>query len=56
LLAAASGAEAASNPVEITVQAGYHDVAKTGNRMPLTIDVTKSGPDVELSSWALWSR
>lgn len=47
LLAAASGAEAATNPVDITVQAGYHGVVKTGDWMPVTIDVTNGGPDVE---------
>jgi hypothetical protein len=47
LLAAASIAEAAGNPVAITVQAGYHGIVKTGEWMPVIVDVTNSGPDIE---------
>jgi hypothetical protein len=46
LLAAASAAQAASNPIAITVQAGYHGVVKTGEWMPVTVDITNSGPDM----------
>jgi hypothetical protein len=35
------------NPLQITVQAGYHGSSKAGEWMPVTIDVTNSGADVE---------
>src|SRR5436305_9050459 len=38
---------AAANPLQMTMQLGYHDTGKLGEWMPVTIDVTNGGADVD---------
>ena len=45
-LAAISG-QAASNPLTLTVHAGYQDVVKAGGWMPVTIDAKNTGAGVD---------
>ena len=45
-LAASAGAQAAANPVSITVNVGYNGVVKAQQWMPVTVDVTNKGQDV----------
>lgn len=47
VLAATSAAQAAGNPLQMTIQVGYSGMAKAGEWMPVAIDVTNNGPDVE---------
>ncbi len=47
LLAASTGTQAATNPVSIAVKVGYSGFVKAQQWMPVTIDVTNSGPDVD---------
>jgi hypothetical protein len=44
---AASTAEAATDPVSITVKVGYSGFAKAGQWMPVAIDLTNKGQDVD---------
>ena len=46
-LAAVPAAQAADNPLSITVKVGYSGFAKPQQWMPVTIDVTNKGPDVD---------
>ena len=46
-LAAAPAALAADNPLSITLKVGYSGFVKTQQWMPVTIDVTNKGPDVD---------
>src|SRR2546427_11538045 len=39
--------EAAAPPLQITVQGGYHNTGKLGPWVPVTVDLTNSGPAVE---------
>ena len=39
--------EAAAIPLQITVQVGYHNTVKLGQWMPVTVDLTNSGPAVD---------
>lgn len=43
----ALASEAASKPVQITVQVGYHNTVKLGEWMPVTVDITNTGPALE---------
>jgi hypothetical protein len=45
-LAASVGAQAATNPVSITVNVGYKGLVKAQQWMPVTVDVTNKGQDV----------
>jgi hypothetical protein len=45
-LAATVGAQAAANPVSITVNVGYKGIVKAQQWMPVTVDVTNKGQDV----------
>src|SRR5258708_22351177 len=45
--AAASTAEAATDPVSITVKVGYSGFVKPEQWMPVAIDLTNTGPDVD---------
>ncbi len=47
LIAAAVASQAAPNPLEMTMKVGYHDTVKLGEWMPVAIDVTNRGADVE---------
>lgn len=38
---------AATNPLTIAVQVGYHNTLKLGQWMPVNVDVTNNGPDFE---------
>jgi len=44
--AASAGALAAANPVSITVSVGYKGTVKAQQWMPVTVDVTNKGQDV----------
>ena len=44
---AAIPAHAATNPVTLTVHAGYQDVVKTGGWMPVTIDARNTGAGID---------
>ena len=44
---AAIPAQAASNPLTLTVHAGYQDVVKAGAWMPVTIDARNTGAGVD---------
>jgi hypothetical protein len=46
-LAASTAAQAATNPLSITVKVGYSGFVKAQQWMPVTIDVTNKGPDVD---------
>jgi hypothetical protein len=46
-LAAGPAAQAVDNPLSITVKVGYSGFIKTQQWMPVAIDVTNKGPDVE---------
>jgi hypothetical protein len=46
-LTAVPAAQAADNPLSITVKVGYSGFAKPQQWMPVTIDVTNRGPDVD---------
>ena len=46
-VAAATPPVAAANPIQLSVQAGYHNTFKTGEWMPVTVDVTNNGPNFE---------
>src|SRR5438067_110643 len=39
--------EAAATPLQITVQVGYHNTVKLGQWVPVTVDLTNSGPAVD---------
>src|SRR5260370_37187859 len=43
----ASTAEAATDPVSITVKVGYSGFGKPEQWMPVAIDLTNTGPDVD---------
>src|SRR5258708_8725348 len=45
--ASASPAQAATNPLSITIKAGYGGFLKAQQWMPVTIDVSNKGPDVD---------
>ena len=45
-LAASTAAQAATNPISITVNVGYKGLVKAQQWMPVTIDVTNKGQDV----------
>ena len=45
--ATAVASEAAANPLQITVHVGYHDTVKLGEWMPVAIDVTNHGAEVD---------
>jgi len=45
--ASASSAQAATNPLSLTIKAGYGGFLKAQQWMPVTIDVTNQGPDVD---------
>lgn len=45
-LAASAAAQAATNPISITVTVGYKGFVKAQQWMPVTVDVTNRGPDV----------
>ena len=45
-LAASTGAQAAANPVSITVNVGYTGFVKSQQWMPVTVDITNKGQDV----------
>lgn len=46
-LAASTAAQAATNPLSIAVKVGYSSFVKAQQWMPVTIDVTNKGPDVD---------
>src|ERR1700716_2565917 len=46
-LAASGGAQAATNPLSITVKVGYSGTVKSQQWMPVTIDIANKGADVE---------
>src|SRR5882762_5566867 len=46
-LAASGAAQAATNPVSIVAKVGYSGFVKAQQWMPVTIDVTNSGPDID---------
>lgn len=39
--------QAAGNQLKIAVQVGYHNTVKLGQWMPVTVDLTNSGPDLD---------
>lgn len=39
--------EAAGSPLNVSVQVGYRNVAKLGQWMPVSVDITNSGPDFD---------
>src|SRR2546427_2063990 len=43
----ALGSEAAATPLQITVQVGYHNTVKLGQWVPVTVDLTNSGPAID---------
>jgi len=43
----AVASEAAANPLQVTLKVGYHDTVKLGEWMPVAIDVTNRGSDVD---------
>ena len=45
-VAASAAAQAAANPISITVNVGYKGLVKAQQWMPVTVDVTNRGPDV----------
>ena len=45
--ASTSPAQAATNPLSLTIKAGYGGFLKAQQWMPVTIDVTNKGPDVD---------
>lgn len=47
LAASSAVAEAATNPFQIRVAAGYHGALKLGAWMPVTVDVANSGPQFD---------
>jgi hypothetical protein len=47
LTTTAVASQAAANPLQMTLQLGYHNTVKLGEWMPVTIDVTNRGPDVD---------
>lgn len=47
LAASSAVTEAATNPFQITVAAGYHGAVKLGAWMPITVDVANSGPQFD---------
>ena len=40
-------AEAAGSPLNVSVQVGYRNLAKFGQWMPISVDVTNNGPDFD---------
>ncbi|MDQ2944179.1 MAG: hypothetical protein M3R21_11000 [Candidatus Dormibacteraeota bacterium] len=46
-LAASTGAQAATNPLSISVKVGYSGFVKSQQWMPVTIDITNKGADVD---------
>lgn len=46
-LASSAVVSEAANPVQMSVQVGYHGTVKLGEWMPVTVDITNSGPDIE---------
>jgi hypothetical protein len=47
LFASVQASLAATNPLTLTLQVGYHNNVKLGQWMPVSVDVTNSGPDFE---------
>jgi len=47
LLAASNATQAATNPLSIVLKVGYSGFVKAQQWMPVTIDLTNKGPDVE---------
>src|SRR5690349_8864808 len=47
VFASAIGVQAATNPLQIAIQVGYHDAVKLGNWMPVTVDLTNHGAQVD---------
>jgi hypothetical protein len=45
-IAASAAAQAATNPISITVNVGYKGLVKTQQWMPVTVDITNKGQDV----------
>src|SRR2546430_15951541 len=43
----AAASEAATKPIQITVQVGYHNTVKLGQWMPVVVDLTNTGPAVD---------
>ena len=39
--------EAAANPIQISVQTGYHNNFKLGQWMPVAVDITNNGPALD---------
>src|SRR6476646_7761958 len=46
-LGASSATQAATNPITMTVRAGYSGFVKAQQWMPVTIDLTHNGPSVD---------
>src|SRR5438105_4180055 len=46
-LAASAQASVAAAPLTLAIQVGYHNNAKLGQWMPVSVDITNSGPDFE---------
>src|ERR671935_639901 len=38
---------AAASPVQISAQAGYHNTFKVSQWMPVTVDITNNGPNLD---------
>ncbi len=47
LLAPTAAAAATTSAVILTVHVGYHDTLKLGDWMPVTVDITNNGPDLD---------
>ena len=47
LWATAIAPQAAGSPLKIALQVGYHNTVKLGQWMPVTVDITNTGPDLE---------
>jgi len=47
LLGASSAAQAAANPITMTVKVGYSNFVKAQQWMPVTVDLTNNGPSVD---------
>lgn len=47
LSASTTSSLAASSPLALTVQVGYHNTLKVGQWMPVAVDITNNGPDFD---------
>src|SRR5256712_4921067 len=43
----AQGSEAAATPLQFTVQVGFHNTVKLGQWVPVTVDLSNSGPAID---------